>query len=84
MTQTLRCAGKSGGQLAHSTLEPTAFLVATTEVDGEGCAGKSRNDGVVELDPPAQPLIERLALTGRGDLGDAAAPGHDFLRLRSA
>src|SRR5262249_7359994 len=41
--------------------EPTAFLVATTEMDGEGDAGKSRHDSVVELDPAAQPLIERPA-----------------------
>jgi hypothetical protein len=36
-------------------------LVASTEVDGEGYVRKSRHDGVVELDPVAQPLIERPA-----------------------
>src|SRR5262249_43349305 len=41
--------------------EPAAFLVAATEVDGEGHAGKYRHDRVVELDPAAQPLSERPA-----------------------
>src|SRR3984893_8426439 len=41
--------------------EPTTFLVSTTEVNGEGHVGKSPNDSVVELDPAAQPLIERPA-----------------------
>lgn len=36
-------------------------MIATTEVNGEGHVGKSRHDGVVELDPAAQPLIERPA-----------------------
>src|SRR3984893_17364071 len=41
--------------------EPTTFLVSTTEVNGEGHVGKSPHDSVVELDPAAQPLIERPA-----------------------
>src|SRR6059058_1618247 len=52
---------RPGNRLIVAFDQPTAFLVATTEVDGEGHTGKSRYDGVVELDPPAQPLIERPA-----------------------
>src|SRR5262245_40808495 len=52
---------RPGDRLIIAFDEPTAFLVATTEVDGEGHAGKSRHDGVVELDAAAQPLIERPA-----------------------
>src|SRR5215831_16581791 len=52
---------RPGDWLIVARDEPTAFLVATTEMDGEGHVGKSRHDGVVELDPAAQPLIERPA-----------------------
>src|SRR5215831_9468724 len=52
---------RPGNWLIVARDEPTAFLVATTEMDGEGHVGKSRHDGVVELDPAAQPLIERPA-----------------------
>src|SRR6266702_4008633 len=52
---------RPGNWLIVAFDEPTAFLVATTEVDGEGHVGKSGHDGVVELDPAAQPLIERPA-----------------------
>ena len=60
-----RCAdalkNRSGNWLIVALDEPTPFLIATTEVDREGHVGKSRYDGVVELDPAAQPLIERPA-----------------------
>src|SRR6266581_2101587 len=52
---------RPGNWLIVTRDEPTAFLVATTEMDGEGHVRKSRHDGVVELDPAAQPLIERPA-----------------------
>src|SRR5262245_24499921 len=52
---------RPGNRLIVARDEPTTFLVATTEMDGEGHVGKSRHDGVVELDPAAQPLIERPA-----------------------
>src|SRR5262252_7002128 len=52
---------RPGNRLIVARDEPTALLVATTEMDGEGHVGKSRHDGVVELDPAAQPLIERPA-----------------------
>jgi hypothetical protein len=42
--------------------EPTAFLVAATEVDGEGHAIKSGHNGVVEINSPTQPLIKRPTL----------------------
>src|SRR5262249_15212407 len=53
---------RPGNRLLVALDEPTAFLVATTEVDSEGHVGKSRHDGVVDLNAPAQPLIERPAL----------------------
>src|SRR6516225_2172146 len=53
---------RSGDWLIVAFDEPTAFLVATTEVDGEGHVGKTRHDGVVEFNSPAQPLIERPTL----------------------
>ena len=52
---------RPGNWLIVALDEPTAFLVASTEMDSEGHVGKSRHDGVVELDPAAQPLIERPA-----------------------
>jgi len=52
---------RPGNRLIVARDEPTALLVATTEMDGEGDVGKSRHDGVVKLDPAAQPLIERPA-----------------------
>ena len=51
---------RPGNWLIVSLDEPTAFLVATTEVDGEGHIGKSRHDGVVELDR----VQYRLSRTG--------------------
>src|SRR5262249_21650590 len=53
---------RPGNGLLVALDEPTAFLVAATEVDSEGHVSKSRHDGVVELNAPAQPLIERPAL----------------------
>src|SRR5262245_3491126 len=52
---------RPGNWLIVARDEPTALLVAATEMDGEGEVGESRHDGVVELDPAAQPLIERPA-----------------------
>src|SRR5262252_7095587 len=53
---------RPGDWLIVARDEPTAFLVATTEVDGEGHVGKTRHHGVVEFNSSAQPLIERPTL----------------------
>src|SRR5262249_56472291 len=52
-----RCAdaleNRSGDWLIVAFDKPTAFLVATTKVDGKGHVGKTRQDGVVEFNSSA-------------------------------
>src|SRR5262249_47809636 len=62
-SRVARVGGKTrpAGAPVPASDDPPLFLFPEKEMDGEGDVEKPRHDGVVELDPAAQPLIERPA-----------------------